>query len=105
LSATVQQFEYKTEILTSMVGREKVRLGDLDDTLQRHGAEGWELVSVNLDASLRGTQDGHLLIFKRPVGVASATEVDEAEREAAAEAGDPWSQGWADAARAASEEE
>jgi hypothetical protein len=55
----VQQFEYKTEILTSMVGREKVRLGDLDDTLRRHGAEGWELVSVNLDASLRGTRDGN----------------------------------------------
>jgi hypothetical protein len=35
----VATFEYKTEVLTSMVGREKLRLSDLDDTLRRHGAE------------------------------------------------------------------
>jgi len=63
----VQQFEYKTEVLTSMVGRDKLRVGDLDGTLKKHGAEGWELVSLNLDADLRGTRDGHLLVFKRPV--------------------------------------
>jgi hypothetical protein len=100
----VPTFDYKTEVLTSMVGREKMRLGDLDDTLRRHGADGWELVSVNLDASLRGMRDGHLLIFKRSVEVAGATEVNEAESAAAATPSDAWAQGWADAERAASEE-
>lgn len=57
--------EYKTEVLTSMVGRGKLRMDDLDETLRRAGAEGWELVTLNLDADLRGQRDGHLLIFKR----------------------------------------
>ena len=43
-------YEYKTEILTSMVGREKLRLDELDDTLKKYGDEGWELVSLALDA-------------------------------------------------------
>jgi hypothetical protein len=59
------QFEYKTEVLTSMVGRDKLRMGDLDKVLAEHGREGWELVSLTLDADLRGTRDGHLLVFKR----------------------------------------
>jgi hypothetical protein len=61
-------FEYKTEVLTSMVGREKLRLGDLEDVLQKFGADGWELVSLTMDADLRGARDGHLLIFKRQTG-------------------------------------
>ena len=28
-------YEYKTEILTSMVGRDKLRVDDLEDTLQK----------------------------------------------------------------------
>jgi hypothetical protein len=60
------QFEYKTEVITSMVGRDKLRLDDLDSMLEQHGADGWELVSLNLDADLKGTRDGHLLVFKRP---------------------------------------
>ncbi len=58
-------FEYKTEILTSLVGRDKLRVEDLDDVLKKHGDDGWELVSLNLDADLRGARDGHLLVFKR----------------------------------------
>lgn len=58
-------FEYKTEVLTSIVGRDKLRMGDLDDLLKKAGAEGWELVSLTFDADLRGSRDGHLLIFKR----------------------------------------
>ncbi len=58
-------FEYKTEVLTSMVGRDKLRTGDLEDVLQKAGAEGWELVSLTMNADLRGSRDGHLLIFKR----------------------------------------
>jgi len=48
-----------------MVGRDKVRVGDLEDVLRKFGDDGWELVSVTLDADLRGSRDGHLLIFKR----------------------------------------
>jgi hypothetical protein len=63
----MQRFEYKTEVLTSMVGRDKLRVGDLDDVLEEHGKQGWELVSLTLDADLRGSRDGHLLVFKRAV--------------------------------------
>lgn len=62
------QFEYRTEVLTSMVGRDKLRVSDLDTTLKKHGGEGWELVSLNLDADLKGVRDGHLLVFKRAAG-------------------------------------
>jgi uncharacterized protein DUF4177 len=61
------KFEYKTEILTSMVGRDKLRVDDLEDTLRKYGADGWELTSLTLDADLQGTRDGHLLVFKRAV--------------------------------------
>jgi hypothetical protein len=63
-------YEYKTEVLTSMVGREKLRVDDLDEMLRKHGAEGWELATLNLDADLQGQRDGHLLVFKRAVGSA-----------------------------------
>lgn len=59
-------WEYRTEILTSMVGRDKMRLEDLHATLKQHGAEGWELCNVDIDADIKGSRDGHLLIFKRP---------------------------------------
>jgi hypothetical protein len=61
-------YEYKTEVLTSMVGRDKLRVGDLEDVLRKYGAEGWELATLNLDADIRGDRDGHLLVFKRAVG-------------------------------------
>jgi hypothetical protein len=59
------QFEYKTEVLTSVIGRDKLRIDELDDLLRKHGDDGWELVSVSLDANLQGSRDGHLLVFKR----------------------------------------
>ena len=58
-------YEYKTEVLTSLVGRDKLRVEDLEDALKKFGADGWELVSLTMDADIRGTRDGHLLIFKR----------------------------------------
>ena len=61
-------YEYKTEVLTSLVGRDKLRVEDLEDTLKKYGADGWELVSLTMDADLRGSRDGHLLIFKRQTG-------------------------------------
>jgi Domain of unknown function (DUF4177) len=62
------KFEYKTEVLTSVIGRDKLRVDELDDLLRKHGDDGWELVSVALDANLQGSRDGHLLVFKRPKG-------------------------------------
>jgi uncharacterized protein DUF4177 len=61
------EFEYKTEVLTSMVGRDKLRVDDLEDVLRKYGADGWELASLTIDADLQGTRDGHLLVFKRAV--------------------------------------
>ena len=61
------KFEYKTEVLTSMVGGDKLRVGDLEDLLREQGADGWELVTLNLDADVRGQRDGHLLVFKRAI--------------------------------------
>ena len=60
------EYEYKTGVLTLAVGRDKLRLNDLDDSLKKHGNDGRELVSLNLDADLKGSRDGHLLVFKRP---------------------------------------
>jgi NTP pyrophosphatase (non-canonical NTP hydrolase) len=61
------RFEYRTEVLTSMVGRDKLRVSDLEDVLRKFGDEGWELVTLALDADIRGERDGHLLVFKRAV--------------------------------------
>ncbi len=59
------KFDYKTEVLTSMVGRDKLRVEDLDRKLKQYGEDGWDLVSVALNADLKGMRDGHLLVFKR----------------------------------------
>jgi hypothetical protein len=61
------QRDYRTESLTSLVSRDKLRLADLDTTLKKNVGAGWELVNINIDADLKGTRDGHLLFFKRPV--------------------------------------
>jgi hypothetical protein len=63
---TVPNWEYKTEMQTSIVGRDKLRVGDLEDALKKAGGDGWELATLTLDADLRDSRDGHLLIFKRP---------------------------------------
>ena len=63
----MMRFEYRTEVLTSMVGRDKLRTGDLEDLLRKFGDDGWELVTLALDAGIRGERDGHLLVFKRAV--------------------------------------
>jgi hypothetical protein len=63
----MMRFEYRTEVLTSMVGRDKLRTGDLEDLLRKFGDDGWELVTLALDADIRGERDGHLLVFKRAV--------------------------------------
>lgn len=59
------KFEYRTEVLTSMVGRDKLQIDELEDVLRKLGDEGWELVTLTLDANLQGSRDGHVLVFKR----------------------------------------
>jgi ribosomal protein L7/L12 len=61
------KWEYSTEILTTLVGRDKLRLSDLDSTLKKRGDAGWELVNLDIRADVKGNRDGHLLIFKRAV--------------------------------------
>ena len=59
------KFEYTHDVLKSVVGEEKLRLGDVEDSLEKHGEEGWELVSLSLNVNIQRGQDGDLLIFKR----------------------------------------
>lgn len=66
-AGSVTQWEYDIEVLTSVFGRDKLRVDDLADTLAARGEQGWELASASLDADLKGKRDGHLLIFKRPL--------------------------------------
>ena len=62
-------YEYTTAVIThGLMGRkhEEVDRGELTTVLNQHGAEGWELDKIMLDAAFHGEKDGHLLIFKRP---------------------------------------
>ena len=63
-------YEYTTAVIThGLMGRkrEEVDREELTNVLNEHGASGWELEKVVLDASFHGEKDGHLLIFKRAV--------------------------------------
>ena len=62
------RFEYKTDTLTSIVGEEKLRLGDLEDSLSKHGEDGWELAALVPNVNIQRGKDGDLLIFKRVQG-------------------------------------
>jgi hypothetical protein len=62
------KFEYKTDTLTSIVGEEKLRTGDLEDSLNEHGDEGWELVTLVPNVNIQRGKDGDLLIYKRTSG-------------------------------------
>ncbi len=61
-------FEYKTEVLTSIVGEEKLRLDDFEGSLKEHGDQGWELVTMVPNVNIQRGKDGDLLIYKRPAG-------------------------------------
>jgi hypothetical protein len=46
------EFEDRTEILTSMIGRDKLCIDDLDATLKKGGDDGWELgTGISLSSS------------------------------------------------------
>ena len=64
----MSKFEYTTDVLKSIVGEEKLRMGDLEDSLEKHGDEGWELATIALNVNIQRGQDGDLLIFKRAKG-------------------------------------
>ena len=53
------KFEYRTEVLTSVIGRDKLRVDELDDLLRKHGDDLF-------DGPTTTRPDGHLLVFKRP---------------------------------------
>ena len=60
--------EYKTAAIShGLMGRkrEEVDRAELEQVLNEHGAEGWELDKLVLDVAMHGEKDGHLLIFKR----------------------------------------
>jgi hypothetical protein len=64
-------FEYTTNVLThGLLGRKDEELDReaLEQSLNQMGAEGWELVKVLTHMALHGEKDGHLMLFKRPVG-------------------------------------
>ena len=61
-------YEYTTAAIShGLLGRkaEEVDREELQQVLSQHGAEGWELDKLVLDAKLHGEKDGHLLVFKR----------------------------------------
>jgi uncharacterized protein DUF4177 len=61
-------YEYTTAVIThGLMGRkrEEVDRAELETVLNEHGAQGWELDKLHLDAAFHGEKDGHLLIFKR----------------------------------------
>jgi hypothetical protein len=59
------KFEYTTDVLTSVFSEEKLHLGDLEDSLKKHGEDGWELAGLALNVNVQRGKDGHLLVFKR----------------------------------------
>ena len=61
-------YEYTTAVIThGLMGRksEEIDRDELQQVLNAHGADGWELDKVMLDTAFHGEKDGHLLIFKR----------------------------------------
>jgi hypothetical protein len=64
-------YEYTTAVIThGLMGRksEEIDRDELQQVLNAHGADGWELDKVMLDTAFHGEKDGHLLIFKRVAG-------------------------------------
>jgi Domain of unknown function (DUF4177) len=67
----MSSFEYTTSVIThGFMGRKEEELDRkaLETALNEMGAQGWELVKVLTTMALHGEKDGHLLLFKRPVG-------------------------------------
>jgi hypothetical protein len=64
-------YEYTTDVIThGLMGRksDEIERARLEESLNRFGADGWELDKLLTDVALHGEKDGHLLIFKREAG-------------------------------------
>jgi hypothetical protein len=64
-------YEYTTDVIThGLMGRksDEIERASLEQSLNRFGADGWELDKLLPDVAMHGEKDGHLLIFKRAVG-------------------------------------
>ena len=64
-------YEYTTAAIShGLMGRKsgEVDRAEIEKLLNEHGAEGWELDRLVLDANMHREKDGHLLIFKRAAG-------------------------------------
>jgi hypothetical protein len=64
-------YEYLTDVIThGLMGRQRdeINRGELEQRLNEHGAEGWELEKLLTDVALHGERDGHLLILRRAAG-------------------------------------
>ena len=65
------KWEYRTELVRirkriGLGGRSCVETADVDESLNKLGPEGWELVSAVESFDLGGKPTGVLLLFKRP---------------------------------------
>jgi hypothetical protein len=61
-------YEYTTAVIThGLLGRKRDEIDreELQQVLNHHGADGWELDKLLLDTAFHREKDGHLLIFKR----------------------------------------
>ncbi len=64
------RYEYATSVIThGFLGRKEDEMdrAELEQELNRMGADGWELVRIMTDVALHREKDGHLLLFKRPL--------------------------------------
>jgi hypothetical protein len=62
------RFEYRTLAQKRSFGKgSDLRREEIVGALNEAGAEGWELVTIELHAPLHGEKDGHLFILKRRV--------------------------------------
>ncbi len=64
-------WQYTTTVVThGFMGRQsdEINRKEFEAELSRLGAEGWELATVFLDVALHREKDGHVMVFKRPVG-------------------------------------
>lgn len=63
-------YEYTTAVIThGLMGRHEDELdrGALEQALNEHAAQGWQLEKVLLQQALHGEKDGHVLILRRPL--------------------------------------
>jgi hypothetical protein len=64
-------YEYLTDVIThGLMGRRRDEIDrrELEQRLNEHAADGWQLDKLLTDVALHGEKDGHVLILRRAVG-------------------------------------